>query len=75
VPLLGSVVARGKDDPVPTYVALLKWTDQGIWNAKESPTRLDERRAAIERAGGRQIGFWWTQGPVAPISERSFAGL
>jgi uncharacterized protein with GYD domain len=47
---------------MPTYVVLGKWTDQGIRNVKDTVTRLEERRAAYEKAGGRLIGTWWTQG-------------
>jgi len=47
---------------MPTYVMLLKWTEQGVKNAKEALARNDQGRAAIERAGGQLIGAWWTQG-------------
>jgi uncharacterized protein with GYD domain len=53
---------------MPTYVTLMRWTDQGISNVKESPTRLEKRRAAVEEAGGRLVGFWWTQGAYDAIS-------
>ena len=47
---------------MPTYIVLLKWTEQGVKNAKDALTRNDQGRAAIERVGGRLIGAWWTQG-------------
>ena len=47
---------------MPTYVMLLKWTEQGVRNAKDALTRNEQGRAAIEQAGGRMIGSWWTQG-------------
>jgi uncharacterized protein with GYD domain len=37
---------------MPTYIALLNWTDQGIRNAKQSPQRLDAAREL-----GRQFGL------------------
>jgi uncharacterized protein with GYD domain len=46
---------------MPTYVALTKWTDQGVKNAKGAVDRSEQGRAAIEQAGGRVVGLWWTQ--------------
>lgn len=36
---------------MPTYVALLKYTSQGIARVKESPNRLDAGRAAFKNIG------------------------
>ena len=36
---------------MPTYIALLKWTGQGISKAKESPKRLDAGRKAFKKKG------------------------
>ena len=47
---------------MPTYVALTNWTDQGVKNAKGAVDRSEQGRAAIEQAGGRVVGLWWTQG-------------
>jgi uncharacterized protein with GYD domain len=47
---------------MPTYIGLLKWTEQGTKNAKDALNRNDQGRAAIEKVGGRMIGAWWTQG-------------
>jgi uncharacterized protein with GYD domain len=47
---------------MPTYIGLLKWTEQGAKNAKDALKRNQEGRAEIERVGGRLIGSWWTQG-------------
>ena len=38
---------------MPTYIALLRWTDQGIQSVKESPNRVEAARQAFEAAGGR----------------------
>ena len=38
---------------MPTYIVLLRWTDQGIQNVKESPARIEAARQAFEAAGGR----------------------
>jgi uncharacterized protein with GYD domain len=47
---------------MPTYIGLLKWTDQGARNAKDALSRNEQGRAMIEKAGGRLIGAWWTMG-------------
>jgi uncharacterized protein with GYD domain len=47
---------------MPMYIGLLKWTDQGIRNVKETVTRVGQARGAIENFGGRLVGVWWTQG-------------
>jgi uncharacterized protein with GYD domain len=47
---------------MPTYIVLLKWTEQGVRNAKQALQRQEQGRAALEQAGGRLIGTWWTQG-------------
>jgi uncharacterized protein with GYD domain len=36
---------------MPTYIALLKWTEKGIAAIKGSPARLDAGRAAFKQAG------------------------
>ena len=38
---------------MPTYISLLRWTEQGIQNVKESPKRVEAARKAFEAAGGR----------------------
>ncbi len=47
---------------MPTYIALLKWTDQGIRNIKESPQRLEAAKQAISAAGGRMTAFYMVMG-------------
>ena len=36
---------------MPTYIALLKWTEKGIAAVKASPSRLDAGRQAFKQAG------------------------
>lgn len=36
---------------MPTYIALLNWTGQGIKNVKDSPSRLDTGREAFKKLG------------------------
>lgn len=45
-----------------TYVSLLRYTDQGIRNIKESPSRLDAAKKAFQAAGGELKQFYLAMG-------------
>ncbi len=45
-----------------TYVVLLHYTEQGIRNIKESPTRLDAAKKAFQAAGGELKQFYLAMG-------------
>jgi len=47
---------------MPYYIMLVNWTDQGIRNIKDSPKRAAAARAAVEKAGGKWLGFYYTFG-------------
>lgn len=47
---------------MPTYIALLKWTQQGISNVKESANRLTAGREAFEQAGIEMKDVYLTMG-------------
>jgi uncharacterized protein with GYD domain len=47
---------------MPTYIALLKWTQQGAANVKASPKRLDAGRKAFKKAGAELKDTWLTMG-------------
>jgi uncharacterized protein with GYD domain len=47
---------------MPSYLALVNWTEQGIRNVKDSPKRLDQAKKLIESNGGRMIFFYMTMG-------------
>ena len=51
-----------KEDTMPTYVALLKWTQQGIANVKDSAKRLDAGREAFAKAGVTMKDAYLTMG-------------
>jgi uncharacterized protein with GYD domain len=36
---------------MPTYIALLQWTGQGVKNVKDSPSRLDAGRTEFKKSG------------------------
>ncbi len=43
---------------MPTYMSLLRYTDQGVRNIKESPKRLDAAKQAFRKAGG-ELKQWY----------------
>jgi uncharacterized protein with GYD domain len=47
---------------MPTYITLLRWTQQAIQHIKESPARLDQAREAIKAAGGELKAYYLTMG-------------
>jgi len=53
---------------VPFYVILGKFTDEGIKAIKESPKRVEEQRTAVEKAGGKLLGFYYTMGEYDFVS-------
>lgn len=53
---------------MPAYVILNKFTEQGVRSVKDTVNRAKAVRKAIEGAGGRMIGIWWTQGDYDSVS-------
>jgi uncharacterized protein with GYD domain len=51
-----------------TYIALLKWTESGIKNVRESPKRLEDARQAFEGAGGRVSQFYMVFGEYDAVA-------
>jgi uncharacterized protein with GYD domain len=47
---------------MPNYILLVNWTDQGIKNVKDSIKRAKSFEAAIEKAGGKSLGIYYTMG-------------
>jgi uncharacterized protein with GYD domain len=47
---------------MPTYVAFLKWTPQGLQTVKQSPSRLDAARKGFEAAGVKMKDFYMITG-------------
>jgi len=45
-----------------TYVTLLKYTEQGIRNIKEGPSRLEKAKQLIKSLGGELKSFYLVQG-------------
>lgn len=47
---------------MPTFISYVSWTDQGIKNVKDSPSRLEAVRAMIRDQGGEVKGVYLTSG-------------
>ena len=47
---------------MPTYVVLMKLTDQGIRAVKDSPDRIEASIKHFESMGGKFLGFYATLG-------------
>lgn len=45
-----------------TYISLLRYTEHGIKNIKESPSRLDSAREAFRKAGAELKDFYLVNG-------------
>jgi uncharacterized protein with GYD domain len=45
-----------------TYLALLRWTKEGLAKIKESPSRLAAGKKAVEAAGGKVTSFYLLMG-------------
>ena len=53
---------------MPTYITLLKYTQKGIENIKQGPSRLDAAKAAIKAAGGDMKAYYLTMGSYDAVS-------
>ena len=51
-----------------TYIALLKWTPQGLENLRQSPSRLDAARKGFEAAGVKMKEFYMVTGQYDMIA-------
>ncbi len=57
---------------MPGYAVLMKYTPQGLANIKESPERIKQGRALVEKLGGRVVGVWVTMGEYDLIAIGEF---
>ena len=58
-----------------TYVALLNWTQKGIQEFRDSPSRVDKAREAIAAAGGEMKSFYLTLCPFMKAGRSFFIAL
>ncbi len=47
---------------MPTYVSLLKFTEQGVKTVKDVPARFDAARKMVEGFGGKILAIYATMG-------------
>lgn len=47
---------------MPNYVVLVKWTEEGVKNIKDSPARLQAAQAIMEAMGGKFVDTYFTLG-------------
>ncbi len=47
---------------MPTFISLIKWTDQGIRTVRDTTRRQREALAQFEKMGIKTMGFYWTLG-------------
>jgi uncharacterized protein with GYD domain len=47
---------------MPTYIALVTYTDHGMRHIRESPKRLDQAKALLKSMGGEFKAFYMTMG-------------
>lgn len=69
---VAEVEDRTQDGPMPTYVTLLNWTQQGIENVKDSPSRLDDAKEAAESMGGEITDWYLTFGQYDLVAVSEF---
>ena len=53
---------------MPTYIALMNWTDQGIRTAKDTVHRRDQADALAHKHGASIEQVYWTVGPYDLVS-------
>jgi uncharacterized protein with GYD domain len=53
---------------VPTYISLLRYTQQGIGGIKQGPTRLEAAKQAYKKAGGELKAFYLTIGQYDAVA-------
>ena len=47
---------------MPTYISMLRYTQQGISNVKNAPARIDAAKEAYRKAGGELKALYLTLG-------------
>lgn len=53
---------------MPTYILLVRWTNQGLQKIKESASRLDAGKKAFEAAGIKLKAFYMVMGRYDQVS-------
>lgn len=54
---------------MPTYIILVKMTEQGIKNIKDLPKRVKNGRESVEKAGGKWLDWNLTMGEYDAVGK------
>ena len=57
---------------MPHYITLFRYTQKGVENIKQGPSRLDAGKKAIEATGGKLKGFYLTMGQYDAVAIAEF---
>jgi uncharacterized protein with GYD domain len=57
---------------MPTYVALVNWTEQGINNFRDTIHRAEDYRGLVEKNGGQVRQLLWTLGQYDLVAVTDF---
>ena len=57
---------------MPTYITLLRYTQKGIENIKDGPSRLDAAKKAFAAVGGGLKAFYLTNGRYDGVAISEF---
>jgi uncharacterized protein with GYD domain len=68
---VGGVMAV-EENPMPTYVSLINWTDQGVAGFKETVARGEDAKRAAAAMGGSIREILWTVGPYDIVTIADF---
>ncbi|MGZ7131150.1 MAG: GYD domain-containing protein [Halobacteriota archaeon] len=62
--------AKGKEvtKTMPTYVLLIKWTEEGIKTVQDAPNRIERARSMWKSAGGALKDLYFTFGKYDMIA-------
>ena len=58
---------------MPTYITLMKLTEQGVKSIKDAPKRVEAARKVIEGAGGKMPNFYLAMGEYDYVAITEFA--
>lgn len=53
---------------MPAYISLVNFTEKGIQAGRDTVSRARDFEKAVQAAGGRKIGIWWTLGKYDVVS-------
>jgi uncharacterized protein with GYD domain len=53
---------KGGDHNMPTYILLIKWTEEGIKTVQDAPNRVERAHSMWKSAGGALKDFYFTFG-------------